>query len=181
MSDDAPALTEAEAMAAYARAHGLPPAAVFLEDQSRDTIGNAYFVRRHWLEPNEWRSIRVVTTDYHIPRAAWIFRKVLGPVYDVSFSAAPSDRFAASIGSRARDESDIAAFLAGWLAPIADGDFAAVTRLIEHDHPGYAANPTMSKAELKDRVDAIMRARRAEENRPAPAVVRSLEERLADI
>ena len=75
----------------------------------------------------------------------------------------------------------IAAFLAGWLDPIADGDFAAVTRLIEHDHPGYAANPTMSKAELKDRVDSIMRARRAEENRPAPAVVRSLEERLADI
>ncbi|HET9425672.1 MAG TPA: YdcF family protein [Gemmatimonadaceae bacterium] len=181
MAEDIPAVTEAEAMAAYARAHGLPPVATFIEDQSRDTIGNAYFVRRRWLEPNGWKSIRVVTTDYHIPRAAWIFRKVLGPEYDVSFSAAHSDRFAASVASRARDESDIAAFLAGWLGSIPDGDMDAVARLIEHDHPGYAASPTMTKAELKERVDAIARSRRAAEHRAAPAIVRSLEERMADL
>ncbi len=115
MGDDNPPVTEAHAMAAYAAARGLPPEATFLEDESRDTIGNAFFTWRRWLRPNDWRSIRVVTTDYHIPRAAWIFRKVLGPSYDVAFSAAPSDRFAASVGHRAREESDIAAFLACWI------------------------------------------------------------------
>jgi uncharacterized SAM-binding protein YcdF (DUF218 family) len=179
MGDDHPNVTEAAAMAAYAKGHGLPPVATFLEDQSRDTIGNAWFVRRHWLEPNEWRSIRVVTTDYHIPRAAWIFRKVLGSSWDVSFSAAASDQFAASVASRARDESDIAAFLAGWLADIDDGDVAAIERLISRDHPAYAANPTMTKAELKQKVDNIARARRIAEH--GPAVVRALEERLADL
>jgi uncharacterized SAM-binding protein YcdF (DUF218 family) len=181
MAEGEPPVTEAAAMAAFAKAHGLPPAAVFLEDQSRDTIGNAWFTRRRWREPNDWRSIRVVTTDFHIPRAAWIFRKVLGPAYDVSFSAAASDRFAASIALRARDESDIAAFLAGWLRHIADGDIEAVTRLVERDHPGYATSPTMTKAELRDRVEAITRMRRAEESRPAPAIVHSIEERLADL
>ena len=179
MHDGPVAVTEAEAMASHARSHGLPAAAVFIEDESRDTIGNAWFVRRRWLEPNGWTSIRVVTTDYHIPRAAWIFRKILGAGYDVSFSAASSDRFAASVAARARDESDIAAFLAGWLSRIDDGDIAAIERLMTHDHPGYASNPSMTKAELRERVDAIAKRRRVTEH--GPSVVRPLEERLADL
>jgi len=179
MGEDDPAITEAAAMAAYAASRGLPPVASFLEDESRDTIGNAFFTWRRWLRPNDWRSIRVVTTDYHMPRAAWIFRKVLGPSYDVAFSAAPSDQFAASVGHRARDESDIAAFLAGWLRPIRDGDIAAIERLIAHDHPGYAANPTMTRAELRERVERIAHARRVAEH--GPSVVTPLEERLADL
>lgn len=179
MGPDSPAITEAEAMAAYATDKGLAPTARFIEDESRDTIGNAWFTWRRWLSPNDWRSIRVVTTDYHIPRAAWIFRKVLGTAYDVSFSAAPSDRFASSVASRARDESDIAAFLAGWLGSIDDGDTAAIERLITTEHPGYAANPAMSKEQLKQRVDNIARARRLAEH--GPAVIRALEERLADL
>ena len=179
MGDDNPTITEAEAMAAHASARGLPGQASFVEDESRDTIGNAFFTWRRWLRPNGWRSVRVVTTDYHIPRAAWIFRKVLGPSYDVAFSAAPSDQFAASIGSRARDESDIAAFLAGWLRNIGDGDVVAIERLIVHDHPGYATNPTMTRAELRERVENIAHARRVAEH--GPSVVSSLEERLADL
>jgi uncharacterized SAM-binding protein YcdF (DUF218 family) len=179
MGDDNPSVTEASAMSAYAESKGLPRQAVFVEDESRDTIGNAWFTWQRWLRPNDWRSIRVVTTDYHIPRAAWIFRKILGPSHDVSFSAAPSDRFAASVGARARDESDIAAFLAGWLSGIADGDIAAVERLITQDHPGYAANPTMTRVELRERVERIARARRLAEH--GPLVVSSLEERLADL
>src|SRR4051812_24358500 len=61
MGDDNPAVTEAEAMATYATAKGLPKQAAFVEDQSRDTIGNAFFTWRHWLQPNDWRSVRVVT------------------------------------------------------------------------------------------------------------------------
>jgi hypothetical protein len=166
-------------MARYAAGHGLPALATFIEDESRDTIGNAYFVRRRWLEPSDWRAIRVVTTDYHIPRAAWIFNQVLGPRYDVAFSAAPSDRFAASVAIRAREESDIAAFLAEWLGGIEPGDMVAIERLITRDHPGYSDNPTMTRAELRDRVDAIARRRRHDEH--GPAVVRAVEERLADL
>ena len=179
MGDDNPPITEADAMAGYARARGLPATAIFIEDESRDTIGNAFFTWQRWLRPNDWTSIRVVTTDYHIPRAAWVFRKVLGPSYDVAFSAAPSDRFAASVASRARDESDIAAFLAGWLSGIPDGDVDAIERLISEHHPGYAKNPTMTRVELRERVEAITRARRLAEH--GPAIAASIEERLADL
>jgi hypothetical protein len=181
MGADAPAITEAAAMAAYATSRDLPPSASITEEQSRDTIGNAYFVRTRWLDPNGWRAVRVVTSEFHIPRAAWLFRKILGPEFDVAFSAASSERFASSLAVRARDESDIATFLAGWLGGIADGDLAAIDKLIHADHPAYAANPTLSRDDLKARVDAITKARRAAEHKAAPAVVRRIEERLADL
>src|SRR5258708_10548832 len=181
MGDEEPAVTEASAMAAYATARGLPPSTSLVAEQSRDTIGNAYFVRTTWLDPHRWRVIRVVTSDFHVPRAAWIFRKILGADYDVAFSPASSERFASTVAVRARDESDIAAFLAGWLSGIDDGDLTAVERLIREEHPGYAARPSMSTSELKARVDAIARARRAAEHKVAPAITRRIEDRLADL
>ena len=181
MGDGDPAITEAAAMATHASARGLPPSASFLEERSRDTIGNAYFVRTHWLDPNQWRAIRVVTSEFHIPRAAWLFRKFLGGDFDVAFSAASSESFASSLALRARDESDIATFLADWLRGIPEGDLAAIERFIQDDHPGYAAHPRLTSEELKTRVDAIARARRAAEHKAAPAVIRRIEERLADL
>lgn len=181
MSEATPKITEAAAMAAYARSRGLPAAAVFLEEESRDTIGNAWFVRTRWLDPNKWKSIRVVTSDFHIPRASWIFRKIHGADFDIAYSPASSERFASTVALRARDESDIAAFLAEWMGGIAEGDLAAIEHFIRHRHPGYASNPDMTTAELKARVDAITRARRAAEHKTAPAVVRKIEERLADL
>src|SRR5690606_12833417 len=83
-----PTVTEAAAMARYAREHGVPDAALLLEEEARDTLGNAYFTRELFLEPNGWRSIRVVTSDFHLSRAAWVFRKILGPRYDFSFVSA---------------------------------------------------------------------------------------------
>src|SRR5258708_15317976 len=108
MNDDVPAVTEATAMASYAGTRGLPPSAALVEEESRDTIGNAYFVRTMWLDPNRWHAIPVRTSDFHLPRPAWLFRKVLGADYDVAFSPASSERFPSTIAVRARHESDIA-------------------------------------------------------------------------
>jgi len=181
MIDVPPAVTEASAMASYAASRGLPASASLVEEESRDTIGNAYFVRTACLDPGGWRVIRVVTSDFHVPRAAWLFRKILGAEYDVSFSPASSERFASTVALRARDESDIAAFLADWMGGIADGDLAAVEHLIRYQHPGYASRPEMTIPDLRARVDASTKARRAAEHKAAPAVVRRIEERLADL
>src|SRR3954462_14400288 len=97
VAQGAQTVTEAAAMARYAASHDLPAIATFLEEESVDTIGNAYFARTRWLDPNDWRSIRVVTSDFHIPRASWLFAKILGSDFDVAFSAAWSDKFASSL------------------------------------------------------------------------------------
>jgi uncharacterized SAM-binding protein YcdF (DUF218 family) len=107
MTEVIPAVTEAGAMAEYAVVLGLPREALHVEEQSRDTIGNAYFVLRDYLEPNDWTSIRVVTSDFPIQRTAWVSQKVFGVGYDISFFPAPSELDHSTIAARAREEADI--------------------------------------------------------------------------
>jgi vancomycin permeability regulator SanA len=155
MTDAAPVCTEGAAMADYAVSLGIPRRVVLVEEESRDTIGNAYFVLRRYLEPNDWNAIRVVTSDFHIQRTAWVFQKVLGLGYDVSFSPAPSELDHSTIAARAREESDISTFLMDWIGDLPDGDPIALARLIWQEHPGYAPNPTMTKQEIQSRINAI--------------------------
>lgn len=156
-------VSEAEAMAAYGETLGIPRSAALLEEDARDTVGNAYFAWKRFLLPRDWWSIRVVTSDFHIPRAAWVFQKVLGSAYDVAFSAASSERFASTLVYRARAERDTAAFLAEWLGKLRDGDVAAIERLIAEEHPGYAENPRVTKAYVRERVGELARIHRAGE------------------
>jgi hypothetical protein len=163
MAEREPARTEATAMAEYAESLGMRPDVLLVEEESKDTIGNAYFVLRRFLEPNDWNSIRVVTSDFHIQRTAWVFQKVLGLGYDVSFSPAPSELDHATIAARAREESDIGAFLMEWIGPVPDGDPIALARLIWQDHPGYAPEPAVTRADIQARVSAIGRGHRADD------------------
>jgi hypothetical protein len=159
-ADEAPPMSEAAAMAAYAESLGVPRDAVLLEDEARDTIGNAYFVQRRFLEPNGWTSIRVVTSDFHVPRTTWVFQKILGPGYDVSFSPASTELDATIIAARARAEGDIITFLMEWIGPITEGDRPAIERFMHEEHPAYAPNPTMSREEIRERVTEIARVHR---------------------
>ncbi len=86
-----PARTEAQIMKEYAVLLGVPTEKILLEEDSRDTIGNAYFVKNKFLEPNNWRDVGVVTSEYHLPRAEYIFKKVLGEQYKIEFFPAESD------------------------------------------------------------------------------------------
>ncbi|HEV2150127.1 MAG TPA: YdcF family protein [Longimicrobiaceae bacterium] len=152
-----PAVTEAAAMAAYARELGVPEEALLLEEESRDTLGNAYFTRERLLRPGGWTSIRVVTSDFHLSRAAWVFRKVLGPHYDFSFVSAASGLSPRELIDRALEECRILIFLNEWLQALEDGDDHALDRLMEHEHPGYADAPALTHDQLQRRLDEIAR------------------------
>lgn len=150
-----PAVTEAAAMAAYARELGVPDDALLLEEESRDTLGNAYFTREWYLEPNGWTSIRVVTSDFHLSRAAWVFRKILGGSYDFSFVSAASGLSPRELIFRALEECKLYIFLNEWLEAMEDADEHAIDRLMENEHPGYAEAPTLSHDEMRRRMEEI--------------------------
>lgn len=157
-----PPVTEAAAMAKCAAAYGVPWSALIVEDDSKDTLGNAYFTWARFLEPNAWTSIRVVTSDFHLSRAAWVFRKILGPGYDVSFVSAPSGLSPRELIDRALEECKITIFLNEWLEALGDADENAIENLISNEHPGYADAPTLTHDEMRRRLDEIARINRIE-------------------
>jgi len=162
LNGEEPAVTEAAAMAAYAADFGVPRTALFLEDDAKDTLGNAYFTRARFLEPNDWTSIRVVTSDFHLSRAAWVFRKILGPGYDVSFVSAPSGLSPRELIDRALEECKITIFLNEWLQAVEEADDHAIERLMGQEHPGYADAPTLTHDEMRRRLEEIAKINRIE-------------------
>jgi uncharacterized SAM-binding protein YcdF (DUF218 family) len=66
---------EARVMARAAEAQGIPASALWLDPQAMDTIQNACNSERI-LQAHGWRSAEIISSDYHLPRAAMIFRRL---------------------------------------------------------------------------------------------------------
>src|SRR5688572_16338100 len=75
-------VTEAASMAGYARQHNIPADAILIEEHARHTLGNACLTREHFLAPNHWRRVHIVTSDFHARRAEALFCAALGADYD---------------------------------------------------------------------------------------------------
>ena len=50
---------------------------------SRDTVGDAFFLRKNVVRPYDIRSITVVTSSYHVRRADEVFKKFFSPSVSV--------------------------------------------------------------------------------------------------
>ena len=110
-------------------------ARIFYEDQSVDTIGNAWFVKTLCLEPLGIRSCVVVTSDYHVNRSRIIFEWILGPQYTVACAAAPSSLRGAAREKRDRFERTLIDYLNTHLvSSIAAGDDETIGQFMAHGH-----------------------------------------------
>lgn len=76
-----PQHTEAWQMREYARELGLPARALLLEEHSQNTMENALYTTKLFLEPNGWIRVGVITSDFHVPRVRRVFAKILGDEY----------------------------------------------------------------------------------------------------
>lgn len=81
--------TEASAMEDYAIMHGVDKNDIIKEECSRDTIGNAFF-SKEIIDIKKWKDIIVVTSDFHIARAKYIFNKIFSGNYRIKFVSAKS-------------------------------------------------------------------------------------------
>lgn len=66
---------EAKVMARVAESEGIPASAIFVEPRAQDTIQNACFATRI-MKAHSWRSAEIVSSAYHLPRAAMIFSRL---------------------------------------------------------------------------------------------------------
>jgi uncharacterized SAM-binding protein YcdF (DUF218 family) len=84
----APPKSEAAIILDLIAAAGVSRERLFVEDRSRDTIGNAVEVASRYLARIEPRPIYLVTSPFHLERALVVFRNVLGFAWQVQAVAA---------------------------------------------------------------------------------------------
>ncbi len=100
--DQRPSRTEAAAMKEYAVSLGVPESAIYTEEESKDTIGNLYFSKVNYLEPQDWRRVVVVCSDHRRERTGYLLKKILGPTYEFRFADEPSESSRADIEGLAK-------------------------------------------------------------------------------
>jgi uncharacterized SAM-binding protein YcdF (DUF218 family) len=121
----APAKSEAAIIVDLIAQAGIPRDRLFLEERSRDTIGNAVEVAARYLSRIEPRPIYLVTSPFHQERALVVFRNVLGfawQVQAVSAEDTDDDRKRANLETTFLQEAF--SFFEG----IKPGDMAAIDK-----------------------------------------------------
>jgi len=90
----APERSEAAVMAETIAAAGIPRERLFLEERSRETLGNGVEVAVAYLAKISPRPLFLVTSPFHLERALVVFRSILGfawQVQAVSAEETPDD------------------------------------------------------------------------------------------
>jgi uncharacterized SAM-binding protein YcdF (DUF218 family) len=118
-----PKKSEAASMADVLIANGVDPARIFLEDQSRDTLGNAVHVAERYLAAIAPRPVHIVTSPFHLARSVETFKLVLGPAWAVDGTASdavPDDPQRAKTEQRFLEQTRL------FLADTTPGDIAGI-------------------------------------------------------
>ncbi|HLC47302.1 MAG TPA: YdcF family protein [Candidatus Nanoarchaeia archaeon] len=86
-----PELSEAKIYFDYLIEKGIPKERLILEEDSRDTVGNAVFSKKIFLKNKlPQKKIVLITSDYHMKRALMIFTHVFGNGYSfIGISSRP--------------------------------------------------------------------------------------------
>lgn len=127
-------ITEAEAYANYINSFMVSSVPIYLENESRETLGNILFAKIGILEPNNFRKLLVLPTHKHLTeRVEYLLKKALGPDYDYdvlrvgqSDDAANAEREVLAL-KHSKDIND----------KFADGDTQAIYDGLMETHPAY--------------------------------------------
>lgn len=117
--------TEAAIMADILKAAGIAPERILLEDESRDTIGNAILTAVRYLRGQTPRRLYVVTSQFHIKRALASFQGTLGDKWEIIPYACPT---ASDDEARGANEQGGIDWTEAFFKDIVPGDLCAVVR-----------------------------------------------------
>ncbi len=82
---DKPPFTEAKKMSEYIFDKGIAKEKILLEELSKDSIGNAYYLKINIFIPERENQGMIITSEFHIKRIRYIFDKVFGDNYSFTF------------------------------------------------------------------------------------------------
>lgn len=73
-----------DVMKNYAVKLGVPFKKIITENNSRDTVGDAFFTKLIILKNNKWKNLLIITSDYHVIRTSRIFKFIYGSQYEIN-------------------------------------------------------------------------------------------------
>lgn len=80
-----PPITEAQAMKNYLIKRGILKKNIFLENKSKDTMSNAYYAKKTYFILKKEKKAKIITSEFHLPRVKYIFKKVFGKDYKFQY------------------------------------------------------------------------------------------------
>ncbi|MFZ1258369.1 MAG: YdcF family protein [Candidatus Saccharimonas sp.] len=139
-------ISEAQGMKDYALSLGIPVNQIFVETESKDTLGNLFFTKQNLLLPLQITNVTIVRSpNQSSERIHYIANKVLGSRYKYQLIEPEGER-----PSEQEREQKSLAITKKWLAGISDGDMDAIYRLMRSKHPAY--NSSLSLDSLQELV-----------------------------
>lgn len=138
-----PSISEAQAMKDYAVSLCIPQDIIFVETESKDTLGNFYFTKLNLLVPLHAKNVIIIRgPNQSDERINYLATKVLADQYTFSIVHPDIER----PEQRAREEESLS-LARQWLDPIKDGDMSAIYQLMRNQHPGYNTNINIGSLE----------------------------------
>src|SRR3989344_1203000 len=135
--------TLAKSMQIYAIKKGISKSKILLEEESLDTIGNAFFTKENILKKMNLKNLIVVTSDYHMSRTKYIFNKILGKQFRLKFVEVKSER---NVIQKKNEEKAMLRIT----KDIIDNAKTEkeIKKAVLNDHPAYSKNPKYNIDEL---------------------------------
>ena len=139
-----PSISEAQAMKDYAVSLGVRIYQIFVETESKDSLGNLFFTKQNLLIPLGINTISIVRgPNQSSERIHYLATKILGDDYNFKIVEPPIK------GPQEQDRERRSLKLAKeWLDDIPNGDMNAIYALMRSKHPGY--NSSLGLESLKE-------------------------------
>jgi len=117
-----PPVTEAQAMKDYLIKKGILKKNIFLENKSKDTISNAYYAKKIYFIPKKEKRAKIITSEFHLPRVRYIFKKVFGRDYKFQYIPISSNLNNKSVDKVQQRQKKLLEKTKGILNEMNDGD-----------------------------------------------------------
>lgn len=128
-----PSISEAQAMKDYALSLGVSGDKIFVETESKDTMGNLYFTKQNLLIPLHIKDIVIVRgPNQSDERINYLATKILGTSYNYELVRPDVKR-----PEEFEREMTSLGVAKEWLDAVANGDMPAVYRILRTRHPAY--------------------------------------------
>lgn len=123
-----------DALKDYSIEVGIPQEKITVDVHSKDTVGDAIFTKMNVVVPCGWKTIAVVTSDYHVKRTNEIFNFIYGPEYRIQVFGAGNFTTPDKIKS---ESHSLHAFYKTFEG-INAGDSSSILQRLKERHPYYS-------------------------------------------